>query len=107
MKKLSELDLKARLGKRGAPVVVVVTRKRQRPAEDLVRAVSSLPASLAARVDAVAIDVDDEPRLCDELRVRRVPELHVWVDGRLVERTEGALDAIEAASFVEDALARA
>lgn len=107
MRKLTELELKARVGKRGDPVVVVVAQKRQRFAEELVRAVSAMPHDVKSRVEAVAIDVDDEPRLCDELRVRRVPELLVFVDGKLVQRTEGVLDPTEAASFVEDALARA
>jgi thioredoxin-like negative regulator of GroEL len=109
MRLVTELELKARIGKGkgGPPVVVAVTRRRARPAEELSRALSALPAHLAARIDTLGVDADSEPRLCDELRVRLIPELLVFVDGRLVERAAGALDPIEAASFIEDALARA
>ncbi len=109
MRLVSELELKSRIGngKGGPPVIVAITRRRARPAEELARALSALPKDLAARIDTLGVDADEEPRLCDELRVKKIPELLVFVDGRLVERAAGALDPIEAASFIEDALARA
>lgn len=89
-----------------APVVLVVTRRRQPASDAAVRAVTA--AARAVEVEALALDADDPGNvaLLDELSVEVVPELFLMARGVVLER--GAVrDADDAAAVLSLALRRA
>ena len=93
MKRISEQELDT-----SSQVVAAFVRRGEAPSDALLRAV--------ADVEGVELDIDACPNLQKELRIHRVPELLVWVGGRLVARLEGEMTREQVLDWLAHAIAR-
>ena len=84
------------------------TRAGFGPSDELVAALATVEPKLAGRVDVVQLDLDKSPRVAEEQRIHKVPELLVWAAGgkKLLARTEGAMRDDEVLGLLEHALTR-
>ena len=85
--------------------MAAIVREKAAPSSALLTALGALPAQTLDLVDVVQVDIDEAPTVMDELRVSYEPELLLFEAGRIVERSDGEMDAAQVASFVEHALA--
>jgi len=81
-----------------SPVVAVFVRSDD--------ATSDLLLNALLGVEHVKLDVDACANLQKDLRIHRVPELLVWVGGRLVARLEGEMTREQVLDWLEHAIAR-
>jgi thioredoxin-like negative regulator of GroEL len=84
-------DLKGRISGAQRPLVACFTRAGSAPSDTLATALEAIRPDLAERVDRVRVDMDEDKALMDELRIFKVPELFVYAEGQIVERTEGEM----------------
>ncbi len=92
-----------RLGPR-ALLAACFTRQDHAPSQALLAALEAMPDEIAGRVESVKIDIDADAgadaETIDELRIFKVPELILFgADGRIVERTEGEMNAEQVAEL--------
>lgn len=87
------------------PLAVCFVRRGDRPSEELLASLERLAGEFSGRLELGRVDIDADPALMDALRVFKVPELIVYADGRIVERSEGSLDVDQGRQLLEYALA--
>lgn len=104
MIRLQALEAKNR-ARAEQPVVVLLTRRRLPEADAAVRDVAA--AAREARVDAIALDVDDPANTAflDDLGVDTLPEMLVFARGVVLERSS-VKDADDVQALLNSALPR-
>lgn len=98
------MTLAERIGARERPVVVQFHAPWCGPCKALHPLVERLETEFAGRVDVVRIDVDAEPGLAREAKVRGVPTLVAFRDGAEIRRHAGALSLEALRTFFRSAL---
>ena len=104
---IARLAAKKLIGKgEGAqkPLIAAIVRRGAAPSDALLKELEGISAETRGRVDVVAVDLDEDKAVMDELRVTAEPEIILWADGRIVERSEGEMTAEQVDALVAHTL---
>ncbi len=84
--------------------VLDFTAERCGPCRTLAPVLTALAVEYAGRATVVGVDVDQEPALAERFRVRAMPTVVLWRDGREVGRVVGARSRAFIAGMIDRAL---
>ena len=86
------------------PVLAVIVRPNGTPSRSLLASFAALEESALDGIEAVQVDMDEDPEVMNQLRVAYEPELILFDQGRIIERTDGDMNSRAVASFIKHAL---
>ena len=89
---------------KGHPVVVYFWAPWCGPCRMVSTEIEKVAASNAGRLIVVKVNTDALPELGDRYRIRSIPTMAIFDDGREAARTSGAMPAAQIESFVNGAV---
>jgi thioredoxin-like negative regulator of GroEL len=104
LERLAAGQLLGRAKSSDAPLLAAIVRPAKAPSKTLLDALGALGREDTQGVKMVQIDMDEDPSVMDQLRVAYEPELILFDQGRVLERTDGAMSTEDVASFLKHAL---
>jgi len=94
----------ALIGSAGHPVVVDFWAPWCGPCRMVAPEIAKVAASGAGRLIVVKVNTDALPELGERYRIRSIPTMAIFEDGREAARTTGAMPAAQIESFVNGAV---